>query len=1120
MSPPAFLGTGASVQSPNLNGQISHPILSSFVASCSSSVSQSGSNGMNPSTFGDLSSGFSNSSGNAQNLNFNAPSNQRSSGKPLSRPRMVKVRRQSNSQISKPAAEAWEGPGFNPFRTVSGAGEEDFSRSTEIGLGRGRNEASLFGESRNPLYGNVENEVIDRMRNVNIGSQNLFLNDNLKPNKRNDFVFGDDHSRSSTIDDKMKKLGIDGDGIAKVGDERPNVSKCGLKVEDNIDTITRESVKSRLPDELKLKLNIKETGVFDRDREISRAHDVKKSGFKTGTKATDAFAESLENALPDHIRNLNIKDFVDANDTNNKKHTKNSSAGESREHTRRNVGEQRESRLLSEMEQKLKIGSSSGSQGPIDQSKVNTRAHGAAGSSSAFSFSGLSGGRSSELPPMGGVEKREGFVFTSKKDDAGLPFVEFKTPTSKGNLFSGLNQKVEISTKLKDSKVKKKKGKVNQPTKVHLWPGKDFFSKESGSQEIPEAFDSYSPMDISPYQETLSDTQYSRETSVASEESFSLDNRYPSTDSQPTVLNDAIDEDLIVATEQMDINKDVPKFGEIKQEGSGICSDKCISAENPLEESVSGAETESFKSANEEIDYINDGVVNSAETEASSSTSIKRQNNDITRTQSGSPASASSEDMGFTFGAASSSQSSPRRYYRKKSLAKVGNDSCSSSPTANQKSASASSQFTPFSGASLHVSPLDCKKVGSPTPTHMAQDNSGGHTGQDIKQKSEMISAKSIAAQEACEKWRLRGNQLYTQGDLSKAEDCYTQGINCISKNETSRSTLRALMLCYSNRAATLMSLGRMRDALVDCEMAAEIDPCFLRVQVRAANCYLALGEVEEASRFFKKCLQLGNDICVDRKIAVEASEGLQKALKVTECLQHYDELLHTKTFKDAESVLEIVSVALIISPYADKLIEMKAMALFLLQKFEEVIQLCEQTFDSAIKNSLPLNSDYESADMDSAELTVNCSFCLWRCCLTLKSYFYLGRLEEAIGSLEKKRKLIAKSFLSRNDNKMMDSLASLASSIQELLRHKVAGNEAFQAGKHSEAIEHYTAALSNVESRPFAAICFCNRAAAYKALNQVTDAIADCSLAIALDESYLKAANYKIYIEAYVYSY
>lgn len=82
----------------------------------------------------------------------------------------------------------------------------------------------------------------------------------------------------------------------------------------------------------------------------------------------------------------------------------------------------------------------------------------------------------------------------------------------------------------------------------------------------------------------------------------------------------------------------------------------------------------------------------------------------------------------------------------------------------------------------------------------------------------------------------VRGNQAYANGDLSKAEEYYTKGVNCVSQSETSKSCLRALMLCYSNRAATLMSLGRMREALQDCMMAAELDPSFLRVQVRAAK--------------------------------------------------------------------------------------------------------------------------------------------------------------------------------------------------------------------------------------------------------------------------------------------
>lgn len=73
------------------------------------------------------------------------------------------------------------------------------------------------------------------------------------------------------------------------------------------------------------------------------------------------------------------------------------------------------------------------------------------------------------------------------------------------------------------------------------------------------------------------------------------------------------------------------------------------------------------------------------------------------------------------------------------------------------------------------------------------------------------------------------------------------------------------------------------------------------------------------------------------------------------------------------------------------------------------------------------------------------------------------------------------------------------------------AGNEAFRSGRYAEALEHYTVALSsNFGSRPFSAICLCNRGAAHQALGQITDAIADCSLAIALDGNYAKVMPLK----------
>lgn len=43
-------------------------------------------------------------------------------------------------------------------------------------------------------------------------------------------------------------------------------------------------------------------------------------------------------------------------------------------------------------------------------------------------------------------------------------------------------------------------------------------------------------------------------------------------------------------------------------------------------------------------------------------------------------------------------------------------------------------------------------------------------------------------------------------------------------------------------------------------------------------SCYLALGDVEGAVQYFKKCLQFGIEVSMDRKVAVEAADGLQKA--------------------------------------------------------------------------------------------------------------------------------------------------------------------------------------------------------------------------------------------------
>ncbi|XP_024156510.1 uncharacterized protein LOC112164526 isoform X1 [Rosa chinensis] len=1069
---PALLESRAPAHHPNLNtGQISHPPFSLFNFSEYKFE-------MNPSNASDVSSGFGNSS---HDFSFNSSSPSRQ-GSGLARPRLLKVRKGLiNPQLSRPSAETGAPPpGFNPFgNSVSGEFRSDSDSNLNPGIGVADQMSNLkiigsgseFGDAKDAAGFHFDT----RLSSSSTSAGRL---------DGGGFVFGSEFFKSSGFDDgiasklpeDMRKLNIEGPGnggAVEKGEDRRfhgsanTLTGFGLGSNDNVGGSLGRNVGSELPHELEKKLNINENVQMGGRTDTHNADGVNKFVFNTSKKDDYSSAGSSVNALPDKMKNLNIGLSFDG---------------------------RKESLLLRKMET-LDIGTKAGLSTQSDT-----------GTSS----------RQTSVKNME-TEREDEFNFTSKQDHLSTSSVEFKTPNTKANLFSGINKKLEFNAKrepararpARDTRMKKASGKLRRPTSSQLGLGHDVVSK-GGSPVNVEAFESYSPMDISPYQETLADHQYSKENS-ASSESFSLVNDYLETDSFPKVTNNSIDEDLAMATECLDINKVDAVSRPPQEEAFEYHLGGSVNADEPVEGSVSGAETESFKSATDEVDYISD-TANSAETEVSSSPNMERHDTDG-RIHFGFHASSSNRSgLSFTFAASTAAQcplSPSKRLHKKKNIVKAGQDANSFVPNAKVPYGSSSAEFLPYSGAPVRSTPGHYQEINPPISviSQRNEDNSGVQKEQEIKQEAVSLSAETAAAQEACEKWRLRGNQAYSNGDLSKAEDCYTQGVNGVSENETSTSCLRALMLCYSNRAATRMALGRIRDALGDCMMAAAIDPNFLKVQVRAANCYLTLGEVQDASQHFRRCLQLASDVCVDQKIVVEASDGLQKAQKVSECLNLCAELVQRKTSTNAESALELIAEALAISPSSEKLFEMKAEALFTMRRYDEVIELCEKTLGYAEKNSPLVDT---AISLDGSELSKYLHFRLWRCRLTFKSYFHLGKLEEGLASLEKQEEKVSTTYrTSRNWRKTLESSIPLVCIVRELLSYKVAGNEAFQAGRHTEAVERYTTALScNAESRPFAAVCFCNRAAAYKALGQITDAIADCSLAIALDGSYLKAIS------------
>lgn len=459
---------------------------------------------------------------------------------------------------------------------------------------------------------------------------------------------------------------------------------------------------------------IRNMNISDGNNDVNKGLFVFETGGKKSSHSDDRTRDNVvQTELPDQISKLNIKDSGVRNMSGDSKN------------------------VLPDMFQKLNIKDSMVS----DQGNVG--------------LGNKSGSAYNESYQTKYAFQAGDIKLASASPGIRTPYVEFKTPNIKEFLVSGLQEPRGDSTK--DAKLKKKKRNLRKPTACHLMRDEEYVFREVSSRENCESSEAYSPMDVSPYQETVAESNYSRETSVTSEEVLYPGNSYASSESHPIVSSNAIDEDLVAATNRLNINRSDTNYAGFGYEDGTDCCDKGFVAEGPSEESISGAETESFKSATEQLEYSSDTFVTAGDTEVSSCSSLERQDIDGNMQFH---SSSSIEDTGsssFTFAASSSNQASfsaDTRHYKKKHKLKVGNDTYSSFLNDNVPFESSPLPYIPISGTSYSLSPKqgkgdEFKSFGK------TEDRSELIKEQEVKQVS-FSSATSIAAKEACEKWRLR----------------------------------------------------------------------------------------------------------------------------------------------------------------------------------------------------------------------------------------------------------------------------------------------------------------------------------------------------------------------------
>ncbi|KAF7816958.1 TPR repeat-containing thioredoxin TTL1-like [Senna tora] len=297
------------------------------------------------------------------------------------------------------------------------------------------------------------------------------------------------------------------------------------------------------------------------------------------------------------------------------------------------------------------------------------------------------------------------------------------------------------------------------------------------------------------------------------------------------------------------------------------------------------------------------------------------------------------------------------------------------------------------------------------------------------------------------------GNEAYKQGRFEEALALYERAIAIDSNKATYRC----------NKSAALIGLGRLVEAIVECQEAIRLDPSYNRPFHRLATIYLRLGEAEKALIYNDKTSYS------DSVLAFQARSIQNHLQKCTEA----------RKVDDWEAVLKETQSA--ISLGADSSPQVYALqteALLKLFRYQEAYATYEKMPKFALNWCTKLFGLARSAYLFMIGAQV---------------YLAAGRFEEAVTAGEQASKLDPSD---KEVNRVVKRARAVASA-------RLSGNLLFKASKYMEACGVYKEGL---EQDPYNSVLLCNRAACHWKLGQFEKAIEDCNAALAVQPSYSKA--------------
>jgi DnaJ family protein C protein 7 len=415
------------------------------------------------------------------------------------------------------------------------------------------------------------------------------------------------------------------------------------------------------------------------------------------------------------------------------------------------------------------------------------------------------------------------------------------------------------------------------------------------------------------------------------------------------------------------------------------------------------------------------------------------------------------------------------------------------------------------------------------------------------QQQQQQRDAKSAAAS-----WRARATESYKSGKYKLAEEEYSRAIEALTQGQGATDELAQL---YSNRGGARLMMQRPNAALKDALMSIQTSRKYVRGYLRAAACYTKLGDLAAAHQVLSRISDMtsaSNPVWRELSQKVAQVEGRQRELRaLRKGVIGVEEVAQLEASggmgpggtgplgeKEAKELLELACVLGEAMPYAE---EVAALQGWLALRAGDLAAASQAaTWSGTVvwdwhetDHQQQHGQDTESA-MGGQHRALGMGWEWW---IKAQVAYHQGNLEDA-QRLLKEAVLGAKVHVpdspaaavpagspgksmsgssaatgrwARPLGALVPTQAAAEQLLEELLMltgKKEAGNAALRNSKAEEAVKAYSEALTAQGSSGFAAVLYCNRAAAHHSLKQYVEALADCGRALALKPDYVKAQS------------